>query len=109
MKSTSCSNDIEHSGFLELVNQLSKEISTSDRYCALSVENMQAPILEKLGGRDDSMEKIENNILLVENQIEACADPDERKMLRKEKEQLREEKLILLRSNVGNVYSRTVV
>ena len=56
----------------------------------------------------DSMKKIKVCILAVENQIETCADPDERKMLRKEKEQLREENLILLSSSVGNVYSRTV-
>eukprot|EP01032_Pedospumella_encystans_P020711 gene20711-23525_t len=43
------------------------------------------------------MEKLEADIQAVEDQIKRCFDPDERKQLRKEKEQLREEKLIFLR------------
>jgi hypothetical protein len=55
------------------------------------------------------MEKSEADILVVEDQIKACADPEERKMLRKKEEQLREERLILLRSSAGNFFDRTVV
>jgi hypothetical protein len=55
------------------------------------------------------MEKIEADILAVEEKIEVCSDPEERKLLRKKKEQLREERLIILRSNAGNVIDRTVV
>ena len=50
------------------------------------------------------MEKIEDDIREVEIKINACDDLEERKMLRKEKEQLREKELILLRSNAGNVF-----
>jgi hypothetical protein len=52
---------------------------------------------------------IEADILAVEDQIKTCADPEERKMLRKKKEQLREEELIVLRSDTGNVFNRTGV
>jgi hypothetical protein len=55
------------------------------------------------------MEKIEANILAVEEQIKSCSDSEERKLLRKKEEQLREERLITLRSNAGNGFDRTVV
>ena len=50
------------------------------------------------------MEKVEAEIIAVEDQIKSCTDPDERRQLREEKGQLREEKLILLRREEGNVF-----
>jgi hypothetical protein len=49
------------------------------------------------------LDRIDAAILKVEGQIDACADPEERKLLRKKEEQLREERLILLRKTAGNV------
>lgn len=56
-----------------------------------------------------NMEKIEADILAVEEQIKTCSDSEERKLLRKKEEQLREKELILLRSSAGNVFDRKVV
>ena len=58
-----------------------------------------------------NMEKIEADILAVEDQIKACSASEEQKLLllMKKEEQLREERLILLRSSAGNVLDRTVV
>jgi hypothetical protein len=58
-----------------------------------------------------TMEKIEADILAVEEQIKACSSAEEQKLLllMKKEEQLREERLILLRSSAGNVFDRTVV
>ena len=50
------------------------------------------------------MERIEAEIIAVEDQIKACTDPEEEKMLMKKEEQLREEKLILLRRGEGNAF-----
>ena len=54
------------------------------------------------------METIEAQILAVQKKVDACSDPEERKLLMKEKvllmkkeEQLREERLILLRRGEG--------
>jgi hypothetical protein len=49
------------------------------------------------------LDRIDAAIVKVEGQIDACPDPEERKLLRKKEEQLREERLILLRKTEGNV------
>jgi hypothetical protein len=51
---------------------------------------------------DEELVKLSSNIEDVEAEIKASTDPDEKKLLRKKEEQLRDKELILLRRQDGS-------
>ena len=53
---------------------------------------------------ETNMATIEDQILEVQKKIDACLDSEERKLLMKMEVQLREEKLIKLRREGGNMF-----